>query len=319
MKKNFLYKLSIIIIVTSSLSACLKDKSQPDFTQNKPVIELPVGSSSGNGAANSIPAAFTVDNTPSDYFIYVNYAAPEANNKDVVVTLSVDTAAVSKFNSINGTSYTLLPAAGFTLPSDKVTIPSGQRKVQFPVKINTIALDPTKVYAFPLTIVDGGGYTISGNFGTLISIISLKNKWDGVYTVTGTMTDKGSTTITGLYPRTVQLRTQGVNTDALFDPGSGVNTFGHAISNAGSTSYYGSFSPVFTVDPTTNAITGVLNYYGQPSANNRAAKLDPSGINKFTMTADGKTPATFKVKYIMTESGVDRTSFDETWTYTGGR
>ena len=317
MKKNFIYKLLTGAVLISGLSGCLKDNSQPDFTKDKPVIELPIGSSSGNEAANSIAASFTVSNTPADYFVWVNYAAPDANSKDVTITLSVDTASVSQFNKVNGKSYTLLPAAGYTLASNKITIPAGQRKVQFPVKINTVALDPTKTYAFPLTITDGAGFTISANFARLITIISLKNKWDGVYTVTGTMTDAVNSAITGQYPHEMQLRTQGPNTDAIYDPSQ--NTFGHGILNGGAGSYYGNFSPLFTIDGTSNKITSAVNYYGQPATNGRAAVLDASGVNAFTMSSDGSTPVSFKVKYIMTENGSNRTSFEETWTYKSAR
>ena len=225
MKKISLYTAILGMALVSCLTSCLKDSTQPDFTTNKPVIELPIGSSAGNSGGNSIAAAFKIVNTPTDYSIYVNYAAPDANAQDVVVTLAVDTAAVTKFNQVNGKAYTTLPADAYTLLSNKVTIPKGQRKVQFPVKINTANLDPTKTYAFPLAIVDGGGFTVSGNFGLLITIISLKNKWDGTYSVTGTMVDKINSSLTGEYPRTFQLVTQGPVTDALSDN----NSFSHGI------------------------------------------------------------------------------------------
>lgn len=317
MKKNFIYTLLTSAVLMSGLSGCLKDNSQPDFTKNKPVIELPIGSSSGNAAANSISASFTVSNTPADYLVWVNYAAPDANSKDVTVTLSVDTAAVTQFNKVNGKNYTLLPTAGYTLSSSKITIPAGQRKAQFPVKINTAALDPTKTYAFPLTITDGGGFTISANFARLITIIALKNKWDGIYTVTGTMTDVVNSAITGQYPHDMQLITQGPNSDAIYDPSQ--NTYGHGILNAGAGSYYGNFSPLFTIDNVSNKITAAVNYYGQPATNGRAAVLDVSGVNAFTMSSDGSTPVSFKVKYIMTENGSNRAFFEETWTYKSAR
>jgi hypothetical protein len=319
MKRISLYTTIIAFAMTSSLSSCLKDDSQPDFTKNQAVIEIPIGSSTGNGGGNSINASFTIDPVPSDYFIYVNYAAPEANPTDVTVTMSVDTAAVTKFNSVNGTDYAQMPANGYTLSSNKITIPAGQRKVKFPVKINTINLDPTKTYAMPLTIVDGGGFTVSGNFGKLISIITLKNKWDGVYTVTGSMIDQVNSSLTGVYPRTFQLITQSVNSVAVFDPGANGGSYAHGINNAGSASYYGDFSPVFSIDATTNDLTAAVNYYGQPASNGRAARLDVTGVNKFTMSADGKTPVSLKVKYVLVQGGSDRTFFDETWTYTSAR
>lgn len=315
MKRISIYIAAIVL--AGSLSSCLKDNSQPDFTKNQPIIELPVGSSAGNGGGNSIAAAFTISEDPSDYFVYVNYAAPEANAGDVVVTLAVDAAALTKYNSVNGTDYTMIPSEGYSLVSNKVTIPAGQRKVKFPIRINTRRLDPTKSYALPISVTDGGGYTISGNFGTLITLISLKSKWDGVYTVTGTMLDKVNSAITGAYPLTLQLVTQGPYTVAVFDPKS--NAFGHGILNNGSGSYYGSFSPLFTIDVATNSITAGVNYYGQPAPNGRSFKLDASGLNKFTMSADGKVPVSLNVKYIMVENGIDRTSFDEVWKYTSGR
>jgi len=317
MKRRSIYLIIIATVFMGSLNSCLKDNSQPDFTQNKPIIELPIGSSAGNGGGNSIAAAFTIDEVPSDYFIYVNYAAPEANDKDVVVTLSVDEAALDKFNQVNEKTYTLIPATSYTFSSNKVTIPAGQRKVKFPVKINTISLDPTKTYALPISITDGGGFTVSGNFGTLVSVISLKNKWDGVYTVTGTMLDQVNSALTGDYPRTFHLVTQGPNTVAIYDADN--KSFAHGILNDGAKTVYGFFSPVFTIDNETNSVTSAVNYYGQPAENTRAARLDVTGENKFTMSADGKVPVTFKVKYIMIQNGADRTFFNETWTYKEAR
>ncbi|WP_158798183.1 DUF1735 domain-containing protein [Pedobacter sp. L105] len=319
MKKISLYTFISGMALISCLASCLKDNTQPDFTQNKPVIELPIGSSAGNGGGNSIAASFTVGTTPSDYFVWVNYAAPNAPSQDVVVTLAVDTAAVTKFNQVNSTTYSQLPANGYTLTSNKITIPKGTNKVKFPIKINTINLDPTKTYALPISIVDGGGFTVSGNFGLLISIITLKNKWDGVYTVTGSMLDNTSTTLSGSYPRTLKFVTQGTNSVAVYDDNANGGSYGHTIASGTGTSYYGSFSPLFTIDPTTNIITSAVNYYGQPSANGRSARLDATGENKFTMSADGTTPVSLKVKYIMVQAGADRSFFDETWTYTGSR
>jgi hypothetical protein len=176
MKKISIYTTIIGLALISSLPACLKDDSQPDFTKNQPVIELPVGSSAGNGGGNSIAAAIPLSSAASDYFIYVNYAAPDANPNDVTVTLAVSEAALTKFNQVNSTTYPILPAAAYTLVSNKVVIPAGQRQVKFPVKINTSMLDPAVKYALPLSITDGGGFTVSGNFGSLISIITLTGK-----------------------------------------------------------------------------------------------------------------------------------------------
>lgn len=321
MKRISLYTAIIGLALTGSLSSCLKDNLQPDFTQNKPVIELPIGSSATNGGGNSLTTSFTLNPAvPSDYFVYLNYAAPTAPSKDVTVTISTDTAAVTKFNTANGTNYTAIPSSGYTLAANKVVIPAGQKLVKIPFKINTFNLDINKTYALPVTIVDGGGFTVSGNFGTLITILTLRNRWDGIYKVDGNMIDHVNSSLTGAYPLTLQLITRGANTVVISDPNVNGGSFAHGILNNGARSSYGSFSPVFTIDPATNVITSVANNYGQPSPDNgRSARLDVTGNNKFTMSADGNTPVSMNVKYVMVQNGADRTFFDETWTFTSAR
>ncbi|MBE8712367.1 hypothetical protein [Sphingobacterium hungaricum] len=48
-----------------------------------------------------------------------------------------------------------------------------------------------------------------------------------------------------------------------------------------------------------------------------AARLDPTGINKFTFGADGSK--TLEVNYFMVQSGADRASFTEKWTFVKAR
>ena len=135
----------------------------------------------------------------------------------------------------------------------------------------------------------------------------------------GTFVDAGSTTITdaGVYPYDVYLETQGANSVAMNDPTKG---FQHTINSGGVLASYGEFAPVFTFDPTTKNITSVVNYFGQPSATRaRAARIDPTGANKFTSGTPGTVGSVISVKYIMTQAGADRTTFDETLTYKGPR
>lgn len=155
------------------LFSCKDRIPQPDFTKVKPVVELPVASLNGNGGGNSMSASLPIQSSPSDYFIYVNYAASDANTTNLPVTLSVDTATLGKFNKTNGTSYPLLPAADYAL-SNTIVIPTGQRKVEYHIKFNTTLINPSLTFALPLKIVDASGVTISGNFGALTLLVSIK-------------------------------------------------------------------------------------------------------------------------------------------------
>lgn len=186
MKNNIVYKWLIPALCVVGLSSCLKNKNdQPDFSSVTPVVELPVNSPVGDGSVNSLSTSFTVSATASDYYFYVNYAAPSANASDLKVTLSVDPNALVRYNAVStNDSLTILPAGTFSMPLS-ITIPAGQSKVQVPVKISTSLLDPNLTYALPVTITDASGVVISKNFASLVVKIALKNIYDGKYTLKG--------------------------------------------------------------------------------------------------------------------------------------
>src|SRR5882762_3896054 len=129
--------------------------------------------------------------------------------------------------------------------------------------------------------------------------------------------DVVSPVFTELYPRTIDLTTQRASAVGYFDVTS--NGYVHAFLNASAPSSYGEFAPVFNFDQATNKITGVVNYYGQPSATRaRAARVDITDINALTGTP-GTEGSVIKVKYVLIQSGADRTFFDEIFTYKSPR
>ncbi|QJD97261.1 DUF1735 domain-containing protein [Mucilaginibacter robiniae] len=231
-----------------SLFSCKDRYPQPDFTQVTPVVELPVASLAGNGGGNSMSTSFSIQSTPSDYYIYVNYAAPDANSTDLAVKLAVDTATLGKFNRTNGTTYPLLPANDYSL-ANTIVIPAGQRKVEYHIKFTTTLIDPSATYALPLKITDASGVTVSGNFGTLVLLIGVKNIYDGTYSLKGKITRNSASgpdlTLGGTFKSglSTSLKTLTANSNSFsqyWRDGSGV---------AGIDGLY------LTVDPATNNVT----------------------------------------------------------------
>jgi hypothetical protein len=318
MKKKLYIKTAFLSLAAMAmLSSCLKDNAHyVDFADTKPLVEIPqVTGVVGTGEFQA--EAFNIVSAPTPLNLLINVAAPQPLKTALNVKLSVDAAALTAYNTAKGTSYVLLPPADYS-SSLAVTIPANTYQANLVININTSVIDPSQSYVLPLTITDGGGQQIS-NYKTILYNIQVKNKYDGVYTVTGTLVDATTASITGDFPNTVSLITQGATTVAYADSTGSAASFKHLIYSGGLSSY-GEFAPVFTFDPTTNKVTSVVNYYGQPSATRfRAAVLDPTGTNGFISGTPGTTGAVFEVKYIMTQSGNNRTYFDETYTLTGGR
>jgi hypothetical protein len=335
MKKKFNSIAILLITAVFGLSSCLKEsKYYVNVSQGAPLAELPLASFNG-GAGNLVPEALAISATPTVLPTVVNIASVSPLSTATSITLELDPASLSAFDAaIEGpykaasladvaagttpppppTLYSMLPAADYSVASWTVVVPAGQHTATLNININTSLVNPSGNFVLPIKIASASGLTIDQYNGLLYNI-SAKNQYDGVYVVTGTLTDNTTAAITGSYPETVQLQTQGANSDAFYDPNIG---FFHSI-DAGA-SYYSSFAPVFTFSG--NNVTAVTNYYGQFSGSHlRSAVLDPNGVNKFTSGSPGQSGSVFQVTYDMQQGnpGVTRTIFVETFTYQGSR
>lgn len=248
-------------------------------------------------------------------------------NKAVTVNVILDTAAITAYNADNNETFELLPDSLFTLTGSgitktgdltyQITFNPGEAAKEFMIGLNGSKWDLSRKYAMPFMVADPSGLAISSGKGKAMTFISIKNKWDGVYEVTGSLVDNANPGITGYYPLEWDLVTSGPNQLIAYDNVQ-LGFPGHLISSGGSPSYYGSFGLVINIDPATNKIASVTNYYGQPAGNTRSAELDPTGLNYYD--ADTKT---FYIKYFMMQPSVvptgPRVAFDEVWKYTGPR
>lgn len=309
---RFLPLLAVTLIFTS----CLKDHLPVDPAQSNNVIEF------ANTGTNASPAGAIYPRFSSDlgslasgdsatFNVNLSYSGAKMAPTDITVTLAIDTAALNAYNTDQETDYGLPPASVYHLASTAV-IKKGTQVLQLKVAIrNNADFDFNVNYALPIKIAAVSTGVISGNYGTAIFSFAVRNVFDGIYEMTGTLTDNASSSITGKYPVDVNLITYAGNSVAMWDPVY-AKTYGHIIYSGGN-SYYGTFSPVFAFDDAGD-IT-VTNYYGASAGpNKRNAALDPTGINKITYGGDGHV-SYFEVSYFMIQNGAPRTRFVEKFTY----
>lgn len=242
---------------------------------------------------------------------------------------------VTKYNTDNGTDYEVLPTDIYTLAANPsivksgnkytITFGSGDFAKNFVINLNGAKWDLSKKFAMAFKVVDAGGGLLNKDKTSIITKISIKNKYDGTYVVTGTMEDILNA---GLTHATDNLKTQGADLEltlktvsatkcAVYDPTVWADYF-IPISTGGGTglSGYGSFAPIFEFDLATDKVIGVTNYYGTP-ANTRGGRLDPTGeVNAYDA---GKK--TLTIKYNMTQKSLVpdpphvRTTWTEVWKY----
>lgn len=318
--KKITFTIAFVISTTALFFACQKpDIPEQADGKGSTIVRIPPES----GFRLSPIDLITTAQTFGVLDVYRDAPGEAALNSDTKVIITEDASVITEYNAVHSTTYIALPATAFTVdPSNPkvandytLTFGPGEFYRQLKIVVpDASVLDPNKKYALGFTIsaVDNNG-KISASQNRVLAEVGLKNKWDGVYTVNGSMADLTTPTITGTYPLTWELRTTGANTLAIFDKGRGTQT--HNILSAGALSQYGSFGLNLVIDAATNKITSVVNSFGQPSANGRSAELDPTGVNAY----DPAT-RTFKIKYFMLQPGITvRTTFDETWIFSAVR
>jgi len=152
----------IVALLSISLTGCLKDDPNVDFSKLSTVVEMPYSGKaffSGdalNFTADTITLAFTV-----------NIASAYPLSKDLSVTVGIDESLVADYNAYDpSVHYEVMPAAAYSFSESTFTIPAGSRLDTLYVTFYKPALpDPTVSYMLPITIKDASGETISGNLG----------------------------------------------------------------------------------------------------------------------------------------------------------
>ena len=269
----------IALIVTFTVSGCLKDKGYDNKQYGLDGIGEVGAKGVGIPEASStivfrayevIPTPFTAD------FLFINLNSAQPATEDVHVNLVMNNTLISDYNTANAANLVPLTPGAYSFPTMKVTIPKGSNsaylKINFP---NTTGISPTANYAVGLSIssVDEAGYTIAANQKNMLVQINIKNKFDGIYKLTG---NHNRPTLDGRYVGiNVQLITSGQFSAYMFWPNSsanfiyqgnsvqfgGPNVASHPIAtSAGGLSYYGSF----TVNYIFNAMDQMVGWNQSP-------------------------------------------------------
>jgi hypothetical protein len=187
--KGYLFVLPIVLAFTS----CLKNSPyNVDFSQGGASVDLPLAAANANGIVSfSYGATVTTTMIP----VYVNVASPAVPNKSTTATLALDTAFFNSFNAANGGGFSVLPDSVYSVPTWNVTIPEGQRLDSIPVTYDFSKMDLSQNYILPITIAQASLPIEQWNH--LLIYVSVKNQYDGIYSLKGYTLRAGDATRTG--------------------------------------------------------------------------------------------------------------------------
>jgi hypothetical protein len=304
MKRIYINALTSVLSLVL-LASCLDDDKQPlDPTGYQNVIEFGDISVPASPAGSIYPlysTAFAVSPQAS-FETIIKFAGPQSNDKDIQVTIAVDPVALADYNEqmeeLNGSTFELLPAENYSIPTMTYTIPKGQASVSVPITVFPDKFDLARSFAIPLRIVSASSGIVSGNFGVAILATVAKNQYDAAYETNVQMTNWNYTGV-GIsdkaedYPDYIGLVTTGPNSVSLFNYLRGDNLQPGFSANAdGSTGAtgFGAATPEFTFDAS-GKLVSVVNTTpddgrGRAFVINAAA---PAGHNQFNATTRSVT------------------------------
>jgi hypothetical protein len=241
------------------------------------------------------------------------------DNTDAAAYVAAQNAAATPAGTIVANT---IPTSDYSVANGgSVTIPAGQQYAKVHITIKGNVVDFSTIPYLALKITAANGASIASNLSVAIINVTLQSAYEGRYTATGSFTDNQGAGIddAGVYPETIELQTASANSVIFYDLSQGDGNF-HPINTAAGPSVFGSFDPQFNFDPAgSGKIICATNAYGQLSGpHSRSCLLDPTGVNAGTGTP-GTAGYKIQVKYIMYQGdiGVNRTFFNETYTYTG--
>ncbi|MFI2741950.1 DUF1735 domain-containing protein [Zhouia sp. PK063] len=180
MKKN-IYKSLIACVALLGVYAC-SDETGP-YVSTYQVIELDGVPRSGSElypiSTNTVEAVET-----DSVKVTVNYAGEKSAPEDITVNIEINDQAIADYNASEDANYTALDPSLYGAIPSTVTIKKGESSADFYIPVYPNSFDLNLSNALAITISSASSGTISGNYGTRIYYIPVKNEWEGTYTQT---------------------------------------------------------------------------------------------------------------------------------------
>lgn len=309
---------ALLAISAMLVSSCDKVELAKELGDRGQTIVKFMTSPNDNGSNYNLSTIELASTPQTVALVDIRRDAPNETelNKVLSVTVKEDPAAISAFNNANGSNLVALPSGSYTVdPSNPrtgsdytVTFQPGEFSKMLKIVIpNSAALDLTKRYAIGLTMVvgvTGADGRVSFDNRTTVVEIGLKNKWDGVYEVTGAALRAGDPALSGPFgPVEREFSTSGPTSVQWQGTVPWANGSGSTLP--------GGYEPEITVDPATNKVISVSSasgiYMTDPVVNTavlegNVQRYDPATKTFYFEFTYGAGPTSrlfsFKAKYL---------------------
>ena len=317
--KRHLINSFLIVAVAITATSCLKDRAYDNGEiqsgQGSTVKAISLGLTTTDTTNFLIFSVDLSDNDTTVNLIPVTLGALQVAQQDVHVTLVANNTLVDDYNNVNGADYQVPTGLYTLLDNGVVTIPKGSSVGYLKIKFKpSDFLGADWAVGYSISSVAESGYTIT-NLSKGVVAIGIKNRWDGLYTLTQKTTGWSAYGIadgpTYTWPKPVVLTTSSGFGDVLSTNENGAGQ--PAFTAAGGTTSFGATSTQFTFDASNNVVD--VNNQIPDDGRGRTFHLNPA------VTDNRYDPATktIFVSYVMTQNGRPNQLFYDTLVYVKSR
>jgi len=263
MKKIKLF-LSLMFLATFLMQSCIKDEVVELTNQGSVFVKINDGPTKAlYYEPFSTVKKVVLFNIRRD----VNSAAELA--KSATVTVQEAPALLTSYNTDNDESFEPLPTSIFSLVTDPSIVKSGDKYTitfaanefskNFEISLDGSKWDLSKKFGVAYKISEAAGSKITSAQKNIVTLISLKNKYDGVYLLTGA---HNRVPYNFPYKTIVYMMTAGANSVIYYWADAGA--YGHPIGIGpdpeNDLNWYGpGIAPVVEFNPETNEVARVFN------------------------------------------------------------
>jgi hypothetical protein len=196
MKKSNSLKYILLACTVLAVFASCRKQAQGDLSNENPTAGTSYIGFTGSMESATFFDPFTDVKTISVFSVKKDAAKPADLKTGQAVVITALPGAIDAYNDANDASYELLPSSFYTLANTNATqaadgsltfnFAPGDFQKEFAIKLDGSKLDLSKTYALAYQITKSDGLAVhAASKDTLYAFYSVKNKYDGVYTLAG--------------------------------------------------------------------------------------------------------------------------------------
>jgi hypothetical protein len=187
-KMKYLIRTVLSLVLVAGIVACDESK-QFEEELYKHVFAI-----ISSDSCNIFEDEYDLEKVEASGFIAVSMGGTTLTDKDLRITLEIDSSLLDRFNSNtyeNPKQYVrFVPSDKYTIESFDLTLPAGSRIARLPLNIRPEGLSPDSIYMIPLRVKAYSAYEINPDKSDVLYSVRIKNSYatlkpsGSIYTMT---------------------------------------------------------------------------------------------------------------------------------------